>query len=307
MNPSSHPAESVHRALPSRVLLALAMITATAAGLSGCVFSENDQRVDPLPLRLRSATPADSSQYVYDPDGRTLVVRFNRDPQPEDFTSLYFLPAPLSFVGPDYSTSPEIIFHDVVFDSLERRTVLFLDGPNVIEPILMVFFTGDDGVQDVLDPPEGVWVSPLADEPFYQNDPTGYYINGLVRIAPPILNPEGAILFFLDFTLREQQDRPATMRLLGLPVVAAERLSSGDPNIGAGFSTGYLWPSRPHFVLGMVDGDGDGRYEIGEDWLGYPREPDRIHEPHSTYPDSIHPGIDFRIEAPGRLRPSSFR
>lgn len=295
------------RAALTRLLLTAAVVASTASGLGGCLFSENDQDADPAPFRLRSATPADSSQYMYDPQGRTLVVRFNRDPEPEDITSLFFLPAPLSFRGPDYSTSPEIIFHDVVFDSLERRYCLFMDGPNFVEPIIMVFFTGDDGIDDPLDPPEGVWVSPLADEAFYQNDPTGYYIIGLVGIAPPISNPEGAILFFLDYTLRDQVDRRATMRLLGLPVVAAERLPGGSAELGAGFSTGYFWPSRPYFVLGMLDGDGDGRYEIGEDWLGYLREPDRIHLPFPTYPDSIHPGISFRIEAPGKLRPGSLR
>lgn len=282
-----------------------ALVLALAPGiLVGCLFQENEQSARPAPLSVRSATPGNATQYNYDPAGRTFVVRFNREFDPNELTSLGFLPPPLSFDGPHFDTAREIVWRDVVLDAEERKVTLFIDGPNVAEPELVVYFSGDDGIRDPLDPPDEP--DEDDDEPtFLDLDPTGFHVNGLIDIAPPKTDAAGAVLFVLDYWARGVEPRAGGMRILGLPVVAAQLLDTSHLDLGSPYIMGYLYPDRPYYLIAILD-DGDGLYVPGEDWTGYPRSPSHPDLPTGVNAKFISPLINFRIEPPGRLNPPPF-
>ena len=92
-------------------------------------------------MLFRSATPASGVVDQYDPDGRTLVVRFNRAFDPRELRTLRMVPAPTSAGRLSFDTPRQVVWYDVVFDPTVSTYDWLLDGRTVHEPVLITLYT----------------------------------------------------------------------------------------------------------------------------------------------------------------------
>lgn len=272
-----------------RLLLLIALIAA------GCGFDESGVAIETPPLRLRppGTVPADSTELLYDTDGLSLVVMFNREFGPGEVSYLQIIPHP-AVMGATLNPSDvgrQLRLESVVLDTVYPAYRLVLDGPSMPQPEILSYYSGPQSVTDG-------------------------GIQGHVFIARGGTKPGDALVYALvppgledDFPLTGAEET-----LLGRPILGVTKTLLVQTEEGGWYRLGGLQNYRRYLVLAILDTTGDGTYNLEEDWWGYWRdEVDAPLEVIAGVPfggavepplPEIRTDIDFWLQEPGALNPS---
>jgi len=261
--------------------------------IAGCGFDKADIPAETPPLQLgRGTTPADSTEYLFDPDGLNRVVMFKRAMEGREVTHLQLIPTP-AVMGPilnPASNPRQVLLQSVVLDTIYPAYRLVMDGPTMTEPEILSYYSRNHSAF------EGA-------------------MQGNVMISRGDGRPHGVLVYALvppgledDFPLHGGE---AT--ILGRPIVGATKALVLSSSEGAWFRLGVGLFHR-YLVLAIVDTDGDGEYDPTADWWGYYRdEADGPLEVLSGVPfgSALEPplpemrtDVDFWMMPPGSLDPS---
>jgi hypothetical protein len=268
-------------------------LIALAATAAGCGFDNADIAAETPPLQLGTGTtPVDSTEYLFDPAGIDLVVGFKRPMDGQEVTTLQLVPTPERMgevLNP--ATNPrQILLQDVVLDTVYPAYHLVLDGATMIAPEILTWFSGKKSAFD----------GAIQGHVFIPRGDTRANGAMVYALVPPGLEHK--------FPLHGGEET-----ILGMPIVGATRAIAIQTEEGAWFRLGDLLLFNRYVVLAILDINGDGRYELEEDWWGYYRdEVDALLEVASgvAFGSTLDPplpelrtNVDFWILRPGSLDP----
>jgi hypothetical protein len=229
-------------------------LIAFALACTGCGFNQADIPVETPPLQVGpGTTPADSTEFLFDPNGLDLVVGFQRPVEGPEVTTLKLVPTP-EVMGPILNPAPnprQIVLQKVVLDTIFPSYRLIIDGPTMNEPEVVSYYSRN----------KSVFHGAIQGRVFMSRASTGNRAIGAVvyALVPPGL--EG------DFDLHGGEDT-----ILGQPIVGATKALSIPTEEGAWFRLGGLLLYRRYLVLAILDTNNDGEYELDADWWGYYRD-----------------------------------
>jgi hypothetical protein len=233
------------------VNLSVFALLALAVALAGCGIDKADIKAETPPLQIGTGTsPADSTEFLFDPDGLNLVVGFKRPMEGVEVTHLQLVPKPavMGQVLNPGSNLRQIILENVVLDTIFPAYRLVIDGPTMIEPQIVSYYSRNQSAF------EGS-------------------IQGRLKIARGDGRARNALVYALvppgvegDFPLHGGEDT-----LLGRPVVGATNTLVLQTEEGAWYRLSGLQLYRRYLVFAIIDTNEDGLYEPLEDWWGYYR------------------------------------
>jgi hypothetical protein len=267
-----------------------------AAAISACGFDHADigAEVPPLVARPEGTSPRDSTLYLYEPDGLSLVVNFNREFSDGEIRHVQLVPRPVRMGEPQAPASNprQVLIPGVVLDPRYSAYRLVLDGPAMSSPTVISYYSQDHLVT------EGAMI-------------------GHVRIARGRDEARDAIVYALAPAWREHEFEltGAEERLLGRPVLGATKTVVVPTEEGGWFRLAGLELGKHYFVVSVLDTNRDGIYDLETDWWGYFRDSvelaveveagvwfGALFEPPLP---SLRDDVDFWLMAPGVL-PAQF-
>ena len=232
-------------ALARPLVLAALALAVLLAGAVGCRTETPQAPTERPPLLFRSSVPADSTVGVHETAGLDLSITFNRDLASDDITTSVIHPRPLDRgrlrIGAN--ADRELVLEGVVLDPEINAYRWLVDGPELLEPIRILFFPRDDEAY-----------SPA--------------MSGRVEIGEPGGSVDGTLVLLCGIRRdAEFRDRHDTM--FGLPIEQSVFVRAGSQERSAAWRARDLEEGREYFVIGIRDTDGDGRYDLLNDWWGF--------------------------------------
>ena len=277
---------AVARGAGARGWFAIGVPVALLAVLAGCAFEENEQGVVPPPLVLRWTFPADSTESQYRQEGADLIMRFNRLPEADELRLNRIVPAPVEPGTFRLGTegSREVLWTGVVFDPDVLKYTWWIDGPELVEPAILVLYTGLRGREQGL-------------------------VTGRITIGRPFTDVPRGILYVLDDDPEAAFVNERTDFVLGLPVFTMVPIGGEDDgDRETTFLVENLTVGDSYLLLAVVDTNGDRDYFPGTDWWGYPRAVDVPDEPLFVTAGMVREAqpASFEVVRPGALVPPGF-
>jgi hypothetical protein len=264
------------------------------AFVQGCGFDNADIGTDPPPLivRTQGTAPRDSTENLFDPEGLSIVVNFNRPIAAGEVIHVELVPRPADMptVQNPGSNAREIVLGNVILDPAFSAYRLILDGPSMPAPKVLSYYS------DVHSATEGA-------------------MHGHVRISRGRTQPDNVLVYALvpagresEFNLTGSEDT-----ILGRPVLGVTSTIIVSTEEGGWFRLAGLANWRSYVVLAILDTDGDGAYDLDTDWWGYYR--DELDIPREVVAGvslgglftpplpELRNDVDFWLLAPGSLDP----
>ena len=284
MVPGFRSARRRSRWVPSARAMVLIATTVAALLTASCRTETPSTPLERPPLLFRSSVPADSTEGYYEPEGIDLSIRFRRELEEGDLATVQLVPRPLSS-GPlvkGHNDGRELFWPDVVLDPTVNTYRWLVDGPDMPEAVLIRFHPA----------------TPLQ--------ATGRILGELI-VGAPWEDASGALVYALYRGQRAYT--VASDSLLGAPIVSITMVAPGDVGReGQPYVVRDLPLGEPHLIVAVLDTDGDGRYEIDQDWWGYAR--DLFGTPQDAPAvgpfNDTEPPVDLELVPPGVLDPDRF-
>lgn len=277
------------RCLHPLLLAILILAFAQGCGIEGADIGTDQP---PLIVRTQGTAPRDSTENLFDSDGLSLVVNFNRAIGPGEVTHIELVPRPVVMptVENPGSSARQILLKNVVLDPGYSAYRLILDGPAMQAPTVLSYYSAGHSAK------EGA-------------------IQGHVKISRGRTKPENALVYALvpagkesEFDLTGSEDT-----LLGRPILGATNTVLVGPDEEGWFRLAGLQNWRSYLVLAILDTDANGVYDLDVDWWGYYR--DELEIPLLVVSgvsfgslfdpplSELRLNVDFWLVAPGSLDP----
>ena len=240
-------------------LFLITLIAAAAFAGGGCRSSSEPEEILPFPIQLRATTPGDSVTVVSVP--LTFTAIFNQDVSLGDIITR-LIPA-ASDPGTATVQGRTFVLSQLAPSSSRLAHWMLLDGPHFLRPYLVRFFTGDARGDFIFPDPD-------VDPCLVSGDvgQVGQIIGNLFtsRAIAPLL--QNSLVF--AFEKESLGSDPKLENLLtATPVAVGLATLPGVPEEATGFKIENLIIDVDYTLMAIIDSNGDGRYEIDDDWWGY--------------------------------------
>jgi hypothetical protein len=218
--------------------------------VSACGFNHADIEAEAPSLFARSGgtTPRDSTQNLHDTRGLPVVVGFNREFGPGEIAHVQMVPRPaqMGTVHNPAENPRQLLIEGVVFDPRSSAYRLVLDGPAMPEPLIVSYYSAEHSFK------EGAMHGHVA-YPRRGREPENILVYALL---PPWRQDE------VELTGEEET-------MFGRPVLGVTRTIVIPTEEDGWFRLAGLELGVGFVVVGIIDSNRDGAYDLSEDWWGY--------------------------------------
>jgi hypothetical protein len=211
-----------------------------ALSASSC-HEEADELLIPAPIQVLFTVPADGARLA-DNRTRDISIDFQRALRSTNDVVLSIYPAPVS-TGEKRLTlqGRNLTWFDVATLPGSKVQHLLIDGPDVVAPLVVRWFTGDEEQAE-----------------FY----------GELTSASADVSPHDAVVFAVDVFGGFNPLEPETFTTASI-LAAIRPFPEDERDLNADYRFGQLANGSRYIVLAFSDFNSDGLYDPRDDWWAY--------------------------------------
>ena len=218
------------------LLCSLALVLSAAS-----CQEETDELILVAPIQVLFTVPADGA-HLADNQSRDISIDFQRQLRSTNDVALSIFPSPIAS-GEKRLTlqGRNLTWFDVA--TLPGSTVqhLLIDGPSVVAPVVVRWFTGDNEEAE---------------------------FSGELSSTSEDVDPHDAVVFAVDIFGGFNALDPVTFTTSTI-LAAITPFPEDEPDLDAVYRFGQLPDGSAYVVVALFDTNSDGRYDPRDDWWGY--------------------------------------